>query len=90
MKAGILGLIVASVGVSSCDDSSSGGGGATAFASGVAVKGPVADATVTVVALRPTGALGAVLGEGTSSATGEFEVPIDDYLGWVGVRVTGG
>ncbi len=90
MKAGILGLIVASLGISSCDDDSSSGGGATSFASGVAVKGPVADATVTVLALRPTGARGAVLGSGTSSATGEFEVPIDDSLGWAAVRVTGG
>jgi hypothetical protein len=90
MKVRILGLIVASVCVTGCDDDDGGGGGATAFASGFAVKGPIADATVTVIALRPTGTLGGVLGSGTTSATGEFEVPINDYLGWAAVRVTGG
>src|SRR5688572_14246429 len=90
MKIGIVGLIVASVGVTSCDDDDGGDGGASAFASGVAVKGPVADATVTVLALRPTGALGEVLGSGTTGTAGEFEVPISGYQGWAAVRVTGG
>src|SRR6185436_15008771 len=90
MKISILVLVVASFGVSGCDDDSSSGGGTTVFAAGVAVKGPVADATVSVVALRATGALGAEIGSGTTGAGGEFEVPVDAEPGWALVRVTGG
>ena len=62
------------LGLSGCDDDDDGDGGTTAFATGVAFKGPVTDATVTVIALRATGALGPVLGSGTTGAGGEFEV----------------
>ena len=88
MKVRILGFVLIAIGVAGCDDDG-GGGGASGFASGVAVKGAVADADVTVLALRPTGVLGGELGSGSSGATGEFEVPVDS-LGWAAVRVTGG
>jgi hypothetical protein len=85
--------IGALVGVSGCSSSSSGGGGGgDAFASGTAVKGRVADGMVTVFELRRTGALGRVLGVGTTSPTGEFSVPIpaDEYSGWAVACVTSG
>jgi IPT/TIG domain-containing protein len=87
----LLGLLVASIGVTGCDDSDSdGGGGEPTFASGSAVKGPVSEANVTVLALRATGILGAELGSGISGATGEFDVEVPDTTGWAAVRVTGG
>jgi hypothetical protein len=68
----------------------SGGGQQDGVASGVAVKGPVADATVAIHELRATGTVGAIVGSGTSNAAGEFDIQIPDYLGLAVVRVTGG
>ena len=86
----LAGLVAATVAAGCGDSGDSGGGGASAFAAGVAVKGPIDGATVTVFALRPTGALGGVLASGTTDATGAFDIGVNGYTGWAAVRVTGG
>lgn len=76
---------------SACDsDSGGGGGGAAGKGAGRALKGPVDGATVEVLELLATGALGGERGSGTTDASGAFVVDVGLAPGWAVVRVTGG
>lgn len=93
MKLRALGVFLAIVGAAGCDSDDGGGGGAggvPGFGAGRAIKGPVEGATVEILALRPTGALGEELGSGATDATGAFEIEIGGFTGWAVARVTGG
>jgi hypothetical protein len=72
-----------------------GGGGTPAAAptsliSGKAVDGPIQNATVQVYAVTAAGALGSLLGSGTTNATGDFSITIPPQSGPIGVKVSGG
>ncbi|MHC4548594.1 MAG: IPT/TIG domain-containing protein [Planctomycetota bacterium] len=88
MRALRLGLVVA-VALAGCGSSGE-APVAPNVARGSAFKGLVADAAVTVFALEPTGARGAVIGTGTTDASGDFDIGVGSYRGWAVVSVTGG
>lgn len=66
-----------------------GGGAATITVSGKAVKGVIMSGNVEVYTVTPLGALGTLLGSGTTSATGDFSVSVAPQSGPVAVRVFG-
>lgn len=82
-------VVVAAVGVLGCGGGGSGGGGG-ATASGVAVKGPVSKASVSIHELRGTGALGDLIGSGTSNTLGEFAVRVSGSPGLSLASIRGG
>jgi hypothetical protein len=70
------------------------GGGATSTAtagtvSGTVVKGPVGGADVAAFAITG-GTMGARLGGGTTDASGNFSIPIGDYVGPLMLQASGG
>ncbi|MBJ6752615.1 fibronectin type III domain-containing protein [Geomonas anaerohicana] len=67
-----------------------GGGGGTRIVSGVAMKGPIAGALVSVYRLQLNGSRGALLGTGTTGTTGDYTVKIPASItGPIVVTVTG-
>ncbi len=72
-----------------------GGGGTTPAAtnsgiiSGTAVKGPVADATVTAYGIT-NGVMGSQVASGTTDNQGNFTMTIDDYSGPIMLQMSGG
>ncbi|MHC4670519.1 MAG: IPT/TIG domain-containing protein [Planctomycetota bacterium] len=83
--------LVLIVGCSS-GSSGSGGGGPTASAAlfGFAFKGVVANAALTVYALKANGVRGEELAQGTTDAQGGFQIPNIPFTGWVLLAITGG
>ncbi|MCL5022427.1 MAG: hypothetical protein M1497_03510 [Nitrospirae bacterium] len=70
------------------------GGGSTpgvsGTVSGTAVKGPVANGTVTAFSINPNGTMGGQIGTGMTDAQGRFSVQVGDYSGPMMLRMTGG
>ncbi len=66
------------------------GGDNTNKVSGVASKGPLSGATVTVYALENDGTVGMVLGTATTSSDGTYSLYIGGYSGNMLVTATGG
>ena len=68
-----------------------GGGGSGPLVSGSVIKGPVSGATLTVYALNTDGTYGAVLGTGTTDATGNFSFSLTaPHTGPAALVATGG
>lgn len=68
-----------------------GGGGAGPLIAGAAVKGPVSGATVTVYILNADGTYGAVVGTGTTDASGKFSFHLSSTpTGPVAIVISGG
>jgi len=67
------------------------GGGSGPIVSGSVIKGPVSGATLTVYALNTDGTYGAVLGTGTTDATGNFSFSLTaPHTGPAALVATGG
>ncbi|PIX03575.1 MAG: hypothetical protein COZ77_11015, partial [Gallionellales bacterium CG_4_8_14_3_um_filter_54_18] len=67
------------------------GGGSGPLVSGSVIKGPVSGATLTVYALNTDGTYGAVLGTGTTDATGNFSFSLTTpHTGPAALVATGG
>ena len=67
------------------------GGGSGPLVSGSVIKGPVSGATLTVYALNTDGTYGAVLGTGTTDATGNFSFSLTaPHTGPAALVATGG
>lgn len=58
--------------------------------SGAAIKGPVADATVTAFSIKSDGTKGEQIGAGKTDAQGNFSLAVGDYSGPVMLQMTGG
>jgi len=72
---------------------SEGGGGTPTLAgtvSGTAIKGPVANATVTAFSINASGARGGAIGTGKTDAQGNFSIQVGDYSGPMMLQMTGG
>jgi hypothetical protein len=77
--------------VAGCSSGGGGGGGTTsAQALGFAFKGAIANAAVTVSALRNTGVVGQELATGQTDSQGFFDIPVLNYTGWAVVALVGG
>jgi hypothetical protein len=70
------------------------GGGSTpgvsGTVSGTAIKGPVANATVTAFSINPDGTMGGQIGTGMTDMQGNFSVTVGDYSGPMMLQMTGG
>jgi len=64
--------------------------GVSGTVSGTAVKGPVANATVTAFSINPNGTVGGQIGTGKTDAQGNFSVNVGDYSGPMMLQMTGG
>jgi len=88
-----LGLLAGCGGGGSSTVGDGGGGGTPTLngaISGTAIKGPVANATVTAFSINANGAAGGVIGTGKTDAHGNFSISVGDYLGPMMLRMTGG
>jgi hypothetical protein len=77
-----------------CGGGGEGGGGSTPTVngtiSGTAIKGPVANATVTAFSIRADGTKGIRLDTGQTDGQGNFSISVSDYSGSVFMEITGG
>lgn len=58
--------------------------------SGTAIKGPVANATVTCFSINADGTKGNMIGIGQTDSQGNYSIPVGDYSGPVLCQMTGG
>ncbi len=58
--------------------------------SGTAIKGPVANATVTCFSINADGTKGNMIGTGQTDGQGNYSIPVGDYSGAVLCQMTGG
>ncbi|HXE95816.1 MAG TPA: hypothetical protein VN642_05390 [Dongiaceae bacterium] len=95
LSVSVVAVIVLSGLIGGCGGSGGGGDQTATTISGIASKGPLKSATVTVYAINADGSIGAVLGSGTTSSnssnTGTFSVTLNSKPGaYVLVNVSNG
>lgn len=67
-----------------------GGGTLDGAISGTAIKGPVANATITAFSINANGAKGVLIGSGPTDGQGNFSISVGDHAGPVMLQMTGG